>query len=153
VADWEVHLTYSDDRSNKFWRARVEDSTLYINFGRIGSDGQTQVKELGSYEDAVKQRDKVANQKRKKGYVDEAPAEAAIEEVADEAAPTAPQTVDLAIDAEGRKLDVRLVYEADTVRTVVVEHYDGAQTAAGAFLRVKQAMLAEGYKVVQREDL
>ena len=41
---WNVQLVYTDDRSNKFWRARTEGSTMYVNYGRVGTDGQTQVK-------------------------------------------------------------------------------------------------------------
>ena len=38
----------SDGKSNQFWRARTDGDTMYVNFGRIGTNGQTQVKEFGS---------------------------------------------------------------------------------------------------------
>jgi predicted DNA-binding WGR domain protein len=149
---WDVHLEFSDGRSNKFWRARVEDDKLYINFGRIGTTGQTQLKELGDQAAAEKERDKVAKSKRKKGYAD-LEVTAPEPEPEDDSAPTEPQTLDLALEAEGRKIDLRLTFEGKTVRTTVVEHYGAADTAASTFLRVKKAMLADGYKVVERDDL
>ena len=56
---WEVSLQLVDGSSKKFWRARVEGGTLYVNYGRIGTNGQTQVKELGSADKARKELDKV----------------------------------------------------------------------------------------------
>ena len=41
---WEVSLQVVEGGSKKFWRARVEGGSLYVNFGRIGTGGQTQVK-------------------------------------------------------------------------------------------------------------
>ena len=58
--DWAVYLTFTDSKSNKFWRARVDGDTLYVNYGRIGSSGQTQVKELGSTDACEKELDKLA---------------------------------------------------------------------------------------------
>lgn len=153
---WDVYLTFSEGSSNKFWRARVEDGKLYINFGRIGTNGQTQIKDLGDDAAAAKERDKTANSKRKKGYADEAQEPSAEPEAApvEEApVPIGPQTIDLALAAEGRKVDLRLVYEGTTVRTVVVEHYENATAAGAALARIKQAMLADGYKAVERDDL
>ena len=63
---WEVSLQLVDGSSKKFWRARVESGTLYVNYGRIGTGGQTQVKELGTDDKARKELDKVAGSKRKK---------------------------------------------------------------------------------------
>jgi predicted DNA-binding WGR domain protein len=156
VSDWDVDLAYTDAKSNKFWRAKVEGSTLTINFGRIGTNGQTQLKELGSPEAAEKERDKVANSKRKKGYEDQAPVaekepEAPAMQVV--AAVDGPQVLDLVLSADGRKVDVRLALDGDKLRTVVVESYDGDQTAQAAFLRVKQAMLKDGYETTKRESL
>ena len=69
MSDWQVHLEFADDGSNKFWRARVEGGTLYVNYGKIGTTGQTQVKELGP-DGAKKEFDKLVREKRKKGYAD-----------------------------------------------------------------------------------
>ena len=70
MSAWKIELVFSDDSSNKFWRARVEGSTLYVNYGRIGSDGQTQVKNFPTAAAAEKELDKLEKEKRKKGYED-----------------------------------------------------------------------------------
>lgn len=69
MSDWQVHLECEEGTSSKFWRARVEGGTLYVNYGKIGTTGQTQVKELGP-DGARKELDKLVREKRKKGYVD-----------------------------------------------------------------------------------
>ncbi|HEX3761479.1 MAG TPA: WGR domain-containing protein [Kofleriaceae bacterium] len=81
MSDWTVHLEFQEANSSKFWRARVEGKTLYVNYGKIGSNGQTQVKDLTDPAAAKREYDKLVAEKRKKGYVDSgsagsAPAEA-----------------------------------------------------------------------------
>jgi predicted DNA-binding WGR domain protein len=70
MSDWTVHLEFEEGTSSKFWRARVEGKTLYVNYGKIGSAGQTQVKDFGDGSAAQKEYDKLVREKRKKGYVD-----------------------------------------------------------------------------------
>lgn len=70
MSDWTVHLEFEEANSSKFWRARVEGKTLYVNYGKIGSNGQTQVKDLADPAAAKKEYDKLVAEKRKKGYVD-----------------------------------------------------------------------------------
>ena len=70
MSDWTVHLEFEEGTSSKFWRARVEGKTLYVNYGKIGSAGQTQVKDFGDGGSAQKEYDKLVREKRKKGYVD-----------------------------------------------------------------------------------
>ena len=68
MADWTVHLEFEEGTSSKFWRARIEGGTLYVNYGKIGTAGQTQVKELGTAAAAEKEYDKLVREKTKKGY-------------------------------------------------------------------------------------
>lgn len=70
MSDWTVHLEFEEGNSSKFWRARVEGKTLYVNYGKIGTNGQTQVKDLADPAAAKKEYDKLVAEKRKKGYVD-----------------------------------------------------------------------------------
>lgn len=70
MSEWTVHLEFEEGTSSKFWRARVEGKTLYVNYGKIGSAGQTQVKDFGDGGSAQKEYDKLVREKRKKGYVD-----------------------------------------------------------------------------------
>lgn len=68
MSDWTVHLEFEEGTSSKFWRARVEGKTLYVNYGKIGSNGQTQVKDLADAGAAKAEYDKLVREKRKKGY-------------------------------------------------------------------------------------
>jgi predicted DNA-binding WGR domain protein len=70
MSDWTVQLEFEEGTSSKFWRARVEGKTLYVNYGKIGSGGQTQVKDFANPDGAQKEYDKLVREKRKKGYVD-----------------------------------------------------------------------------------
>ncbi|MCX5748221.1 MAG: WGR domain-containing protein [Proteobacteria bacterium] len=79
MSEWTVHLEFEEGTSSKFWRARVEGKTLYVNYGKIGSNGQTQVKDFPSPAGAEKEFDKLVAEKRKKGYADVGGGEAAAE--------------------------------------------------------------------------
>ncbi len=70
MSDWTVSLEFEEGTSSKFWRARVDGKTLYVNYGKIGSAGQTQVKDFADSATAAKEYDKLVKEKRKKGYVD-----------------------------------------------------------------------------------
>ena len=176
MSEWKVHLTFEEGSSSKFWRARVQGGTLYVNFGRIGSSGQTQIKEMGSAAAAEKELEKLAESKRKKGYED-AEAEAEAEEELEEeeeggeeeegeeeeeeekprpkkAAAAAVEHVDLALRADGRKVDLRFTRQGASIRTVVVETYDDIDAAQQALARLVESMVGEGYKkVAARDDL
>jgi len=68
--DWMAHLEFEEGTSSKFWRARVDGKTLYVNYGKIGSNGQTQIKDFADGGTAMKEFDKLVREKRKKGYID-----------------------------------------------------------------------------------
>jgi len=70
MSEWTVHLEFEEGTSSKFWRARVEGKTLYVNYGKIGANGQVQVKDFGDNAGAMREYDKLVREKRKKGYVD-----------------------------------------------------------------------------------
>jgi predicted DNA-binding WGR domain protein len=67
-AKGRVHLELSEGTSNKFWEAWVEGSTLYVRFGRIGTEGQTKPKAFKTPAAAAAERDALIASKRKKGY-------------------------------------------------------------------------------------
>lgn len=142
---WTVHLVFADDRSNKFWRGRVEGSTMYINYGRVGTSGQTSAKEFDSAAEAADELAKQASGKRKKGYAD-----AGAEPAAAPAAAPPPEVpsgpVALSLRSGGRHIDVRLSVDGKELRTEVVETFDSPEEAAAAFKRIEQAMAAEGYR-------
>ena len=168
MSDWDVQLVFTEGSSNKFWRARTDAGRMFVNYGRIGTNGQTQVKDFPTPEKAKSELEKVAGSKRRKGYVDEGDDPAG--EAAAPAAPTAPakkaeakpaakapasvQLADLELAQGKRKIELRLVQDGSQLRTVVVEHYDSPARAAEAFERIAQAMADEGYqRVPMRKDL
>jgi predicted DNA-binding WGR domain protein len=54
--------------SSKFWEIRGEGNVVYTRYGRIGSDGQTTMKDQGSPDAAKKLYDKLVKEKTGKGY-------------------------------------------------------------------------------------
>lgn len=143
---WTVSLTFSDDRSNKFWRARIDGNTMHVNYGRVGTDGQTQVKEFKSSSEAQAALEKQAKSKRKKGYEDDGTAGGDAPAPVEVAPPTEPQSVRMSLEQGGRKIALELAYDGQTLRTSVDETYDSADAAAAAFVRIQQALAADGYK-------
>jgi len=59
---------FSEGGSNKFWSITLSGKSFSVNFGRIGSAGQTQVKTFADEAAAIKERDKLVAEKLKKGY-------------------------------------------------------------------------------------
>lgn len=70
MSQWTVSLEFAEGTSSKFWRARVDGKTLYVNYGKIGTAGQTQVKDFSDAAGAQKEYEKLIKEKRKKGYED-----------------------------------------------------------------------------------
>ena len=158
MSDWTVHLEFEEGTSSKFWRARVEDKTLYVNYGKIGANGQTQVKDFASPDAAQRELDKLVKEKRKKGYEDAADgaemdedaedAEDAGEDGDDETddGDAAAGGIRLVLDAGGRKVVTRLVLDGKTVRLDAIETFASPDAATQAHDRLKQALIAEGFR-------
>ena len=68
------YLELSEEDSNgsahKFYEVDVDDCTVTINYGRIGTDGTKSVSSYGSNQEAEKQALKKVNEKKRKGYAD-----------------------------------------------------------------------------------
>jgi predicted DNA-binding WGR domain protein len=169
MSEWKVHLEFEEDNSSKFWRARVEGKTLFVNYGKIGSAGQTQMKELASPEAAQKELEKLEKEKRKKGYLDaggggddagddedEESDEADEDGDDDEEEAAKPRktgkpapagvSARLTLASKGRAVETRLVLEGAKVRVESEETYDSVALAQKAFDRLKQALVDDGYK-------
>lgn len=58
----------SDGSSNKFWEITLDGKSFKTTFGKIGSSGQTQLKQFGSDAAAKKVYEKLIAEKVKKGY-------------------------------------------------------------------------------------
>ncbi|AXR68486.1 WGR domain-containing protein [Leptospira mayottensis] len=64
------HLTYKDDKSDKFWNIEVSGTSFTVTYGKTGTAGQTQTKTFGSEEECQKEAEKLLNEKLKKGYAE-----------------------------------------------------------------------------------
>src|SRR5438105_15788772 len=64
---------FRDGKSNKFWNIDLKGNAFTVTFGRIGSAGQTQKKELADAARAQKEHDKLVKEKLAKGYVETTP--------------------------------------------------------------------------------
>jgi len=61
-------FNFQEGTSNKFWMIELEGTSFTVRFGRIGTDGQAQVKEFPSEAAASAAHDKLVAEKIKKGY-------------------------------------------------------------------------------------
>jgi predicted DNA-binding WGR domain protein len=64
----QAYLELSDGTSHKFYEITVKDNRLMIRFGRIGTQGHSNVEEYDTPEKARKEANKRVLKKKKKGY-------------------------------------------------------------------------------------
>ncbi|HFJ7017251.1 TPA: WGR and DUF4132 domain-containing protein [Escherichia coli] len=62
---------YQDEKSHKFWAVEQQDNELHITWGKVGTNGQSQVKSFADAATAEKAELKLIAEKVKKGYVEE----------------------------------------------------------------------------------
>lgn len=62
---------YSDEKSNKFWTIEITGNSFTVNYGKTGTDGQTQIKEFADNAACQKAAEKLIAEKTKKGYAEE----------------------------------------------------------------------------------
>jgi predicted DNA-binding WGR domain protein len=174
MSDWTVHLEFEEGTSSKFWRARVEGKTLYVNYGRIGTTGQTQVKDFPDSGSANKEYAKLVAEKRRKGYIDQGGAlppdeddddldDEEMDEDGDEdeapRKPARPSTPPRAAAPPPRPAGQRMVYQSGarrvetflsvdgaTVRMEAIETYTSPDAAKKAHDRLKKQLMGEGYR-------
>jgi len=88
---------FSEGTSNKFWEIKLSGKSFTTTYGKIGTPGQTTMKEFGSPAEAKKEHDKLVAEKVKKGYAPAGAAPAATgaadedEEEEDDEAPPPPK--------------------------------------------------------------
>ena len=75
-------FVFQDGKSDKFWTITLDGSGHSVQFGRCGTAGQTQTKELGSAGAARSSYDKLVAEKPKKGYTEEGSAKPVVAKVA-----------------------------------------------------------------------
>ncbi|HVS38470.1 MAG TPA: WGR domain-containing protein [Gemmataceae bacterium] len=59
---------FSEGTSHKFWEVQSRGAEVTVRFGRIGAEGQTQVKSFADEPAAARHVEKRVRQKRGKGY-------------------------------------------------------------------------------------
>jgi DNA ligase-1 len=59
---------FSEGTSNKFWEINLSGKSFTTTYGKIGTSGQTTIKQFKSDADAKKEYDKLVAEKVKKGY-------------------------------------------------------------------------------------
>lgn len=62
---------YADAKSHKFWSIEASGNSYTVRYGKVGSDGQTQVKEFADEATCLLAVEKILAEKTKKGYVEE----------------------------------------------------------------------------------
>ncbi|ELC18311.1 hypothetical protein WCO_01820 [Escherichia sp. KTE11] len=65
---------YQDEKSHKFWMVEPHGNELHISWGKVGTNGQSQVKNFADAAAAEKAELKLIAEKTKKGYVEDASA-------------------------------------------------------------------------------
>ena len=60
---------FKEGTSNKFWDISLDGSSFTTTYGKIGTDGQSTIKEYDSDDKAKKEYDKLVAEKVKKGYI------------------------------------------------------------------------------------
>jgi len=64
------HFEFSGGNSAKFWEIGVSGDTVTVRFGRIGTEGQTQVKSFPDAAAATRHAEKLIAAKIGKGYAE-----------------------------------------------------------------------------------
>ena len=62
------YFEFVDGRSAKFWEVGSRGNDVMVRFGRIGTNGQTQVKSFPDNTTAERRVEKLVTQKMAKGY-------------------------------------------------------------------------------------
>ena len=61
---------FVDDKSAKFWEVDVIAESVEVKFGKIGTNGQTQIKDFETPDEALKHAEKLVHEKLKNGYLE-----------------------------------------------------------------------------------
>jgi predicted DNA-binding WGR domain protein/ankyrin repeat protein len=62
------HLTYKNEKSDKFWQIEVAGNSFTVTYGKTGTAGTSQTKSFDSEEKCFKEAEKLLNEKLRKGY-------------------------------------------------------------------------------------
>nr|EMN22481.1 WGR domain protein [Leptospira santarosai serovar Arenal str. MAVJ 401] len=62
------HLTFKDDKSDKFWNIEVGGTSFTVTYGKTGATGQTQTKTFDDEKKCLKEAEKLLSEKLKKYF-------------------------------------------------------------------------------------
>ncbi len=63
------NFIYQDNSSHKFWNIDINGTEMTVTFGKVGTQGQSQVKSFATEEECRKAAEKLIAEKMKKGYI------------------------------------------------------------------------------------
>ena len=81
-------LIYQDDKSDKFWNIDMSGNEYTVTYGKTGTNGTSKTKSLDNEDLCLKEVEKLAQQKLKKGYVHAGGGSSAVQS---SSTPTAPK--------------------------------------------------------------
>lgn len=65
----KTYLEFKDSKSHKFWQIELSGASFTVQFGKVGTAGQTQEKTFADASAAAKEAEALIKSKTKKGYV------------------------------------------------------------------------------------
>jgi predicted DNA-binding WGR domain protein len=70
MSDWTVYLEREGTTQTEYWRARVEQDTLYVDGGNVGGRRTSHIRVLDSPELAQREYSKLLREKAEAGFVE-----------------------------------------------------------------------------------
>lgn len=64
------HLTYKDDKSDKFWQIETAENSYTVTFGKANTNGSSKTTNFDSEAECMKEANKLVSEKLKKGYTE-----------------------------------------------------------------------------------
>ena len=141
-------FVYQDFKSQKFWSIDVRGTDVIVNYGKLGTDGQTQVKNFSSAGEAEKAAGKLIAEKTKKGYVE------TLEEVAKEMQVSVERVREiLKIAQEPVSLETPIGEEEDSHLGDFIPDEDASEPAeAASFTLLKEQLVDVLSTLTPREE-
>lgn len=112
------NFVYQDGQSHKFWNIEINGQEYTVNYGKAGTQGQTQTKAFKSEAECQKAADKLIAEKVKKGYLEETPT------VATSAATTTAEGTATSKATDGKPAITTMSYEDVLKKLKVKELFD-----------------------------
>lgn len=98
------NLIYQDDKSDKFWNIDMSGNEYTVTYGKTGTNGTSKTKSLDNEDLCLKEVEKLAQQKLKKGYVNAGGENSALQS---SATPTAPKVAPKPKEESTKKAEVK----------------------------------------------